>query len=308
MGSKSYRCELKTNCDLNMHFTKLLLIGLALLASSAIANESIHYFDLKNRSSDEVIPILAPFLQPNEAISGDGFQLFIKTTSVRAKEIETLINSIDKAVKTLRVSVTTDEYIARSQNSIDGSVRVKTGDAEIQVGNDRYPHKSSGATVDAQVSDNDRVSANWEARTTNSEHNKVQFIQVQEGKPAFISRENIRLIPVYSYVKRPYGVAVIDHSHTPFSREDGFYVEARTTDNDHAQVSLQTVSGLSEHRRSQDYEQLYAETNLRVPLGQWFEIGGNTDSYKSSSKGILYKTEEKEERYSKIFLKIELSH
>ena len=152
------------------------------------------------------------------------------------------------------------------------------------------------------------MSANWEARTTNSERNKVQFIQVQEGKPAFISRENIRLIPVYTYVKRPYGVSVIDHSHTPYSREDGFYVEARATDNRHAQVSIQTVSGLAEHHRSNEYEQQYAETNIRVPFGQWFEIGGSTNTYKSSSKGILYKTEEKEERYSKIFVKIELTN
>ena len=288
---------------------KLLLVFIT-LASFANASESIHYFELKNRSSDEVIPIMAPFLEPNEAISGDGFQLFIKTSAARAKELESLINSIDKATKTFRISVTNDQWIARSQNSVDGSIRVKTGDADIQVGNNRYPGKNnSAAGVNASIGDDDdRVTANWQARTINSERNKVQFIQVQEGKPAFISREKLRLFPVYSYIKRPYGVAVIDHGLTPYSKEDGFYVEARTTEDKHAQVSIQTVSALSDHYRSGDYEQQYAETNLRVPLGEWFEIGGSTDTYRSSDKGILYRTEEKQERYSKIFLKIEISN
>ena len=277
-----------------MRTCKFLFIGITFVLSIAYANGSIHYFDLKNRSSDEVIPILAPFLQEDEAISGDGYQLFIKTTNARAKEIESLINSLDRAAKTFRISVTNDEYIARSQNSIDGSVRIKTGDADIQVGNNR------------QIDEG--VSVNINARTTNNERNKTQFLLVQEGKAAFISREKVRLLPVYSYVKRKYGVAVIDHGRTPYSTEDGFYVEARSTDEKHAQVSIQTVSGNSEHHRPHDYEQQYAETSLRVPLGQWFEIGGNTDSYNSTSKGILYKTEEREERHSKIFLKIELSH
>ncbi len=307
MGSKSYGFQFKANSDLVMHLLFKALFSYALLCTIVLAYESIHYFDLKNRSAEEVIPIIVPFLQANEAISGDGYQLFIKTNTARAKEIESLINTIDKAAKSFRISVTNDEHIALSQNSIDGSVTIKTGDAEIQVGSDRIPEKDSGITVDADVTDNDRVTANWEARTINSERNKVQFIQVQEGKPAFISRENIRLIPVYSYVKRPYGVAVIDHSHTPYSREDGFYVEARAADDRYAQVSIQTVSGLAEHHRSNEYEQQYAETNIRVPFGQWFEIGGSTNTYKSSSKGILYKTEEKEERYSKIYVKIELA-
>ena len=291
-----------------MQLSFKLFFSFALLCSIAQAYESIHYFDLKNRSADEVIPIIVPFLQPNEAISGDGYQLFIKTNAARAKEIESLINTVDKAAKSFRISVTNDEYIALSQNSLDGSVRIKTGDSNIRIGSTRTPGKDSGVTVDAEINDNDRVTANWDARTTNSERDKVQFIQVQEGKPAFISRENIRLVPIYSYVKRPYGIAEIDHGDTPYSREDGFYVEARAADNRYAQVSIQTVSGLGEHYHPNEYEQQYAETNIRVPFGQWFEIGGSTNTYKSSSKGILYKTEDKEERYSKIFLKIELTN
>ena len=275
-----------------MHITKTIIVVASLLCTQVFASGSIHYFDLKNRSATEVIPILHPLLQENEAISGDGYQLFIKTTNSRAKEIESLLQTIDRAAKMFRISVTNDEYLASSQNSIDGSIRVKTGDADIRVGNDR--HVDEGVTV------------NINARTVDDQSNKTQFINVQEGKPAFVSREQIRLVPIYTYEIDEYGVDVFDHGRTPYASEDGFYVEARSTDNQHANVNLKTVSGSNERRNKYDYEQQFAETSLRVPLGKWFEIGGIDHSYNRIDKGILYRTQEKEERYSKIFLKIEL--
>lgn len=275
-----------------MYISKFFVVATFLLCTQALASGSIHYFDLKNRSAVEVIPILQPLLQENEAISGDGYQLFIKTTNSRAKEIESLLQTIDQAVKMFRISVTNDEYLASSQNSIDGSIRVQTGDADIRVGNDR--HVDEGVTV------------NINARTVDDQSNKTQFINVQEGKPAFVSREQIRLVPIYTYEINEYGVDVYNHGRTPYASEDGFYVEARSTDNQYANVNLVTVSGGNKHRNNYDYEHQYAETSLRVPLGQWFEIGGIDHSYNRTEKGILYRTKEKEERYSKIFLKIEL--
>ena len=269
-----------------------IFLVLLLFSTGINAVGSIHYFDLKNRSANEIIPILQPLLLENEAVSGDGFQLFIKTSSTRAQEIEKLIESIDRVAKMFRISVTNDEHIALSQNSIDGSVRVKTGDADIRIGNDRYADEG--------------VSVNVNARTIDDQSNKTQFINVQAGKPAFISREKVRLVPIHTYVKHPYGVDVIDHGRTPHSSEDGFYVAARSADEIYANINIQTVSGRNERYNRYDYEQQIAETTLRVRLGQWFEIGGNTDSYNRSEKGILFRTKEREQRYSKIFLKIEL--
>ena len=129
------------------------LISLAVSSAQVSAVGSIHYFDLKNRSADEVIPILQPLLQESEAVSGDGFQLFIKTTNARAQEIEKLIAAIDRVVKMFRISVTNDEQYALAQNSIDGSVRIKTGDADIRVGNDRHIDEGVAVNINARTID-----------------------------------------------------------------------------------------------------------------------------------------------------------
>ena len=281
------------------HFKILILVAL-IACGYAQATETIHYFELKNRGANEVIPILHPLLQEHEAISGDGFQIFITTTSSRAKEIESILHSIDRAAKTFRISVTNDQYLAESQNAIEGSARIETGDATIKIGD--HPYRNEGVSIQLD----DDVSINAVARTIDDQRNNIQFINVQEGKPAFLSREKVRWFPAYSYVKRRRGYVEIDHGDIPYSSEDGFYVEARSSDSNHAQVAIYTVSGLNERYQINNFEQQTAETMLRVQFGRWFEIGGTTESSNRSEKGILYRTKEREERYSKIFLKIEV--
>ena len=274
---------------------KIFILIAILSASSALhAADSIHYFDLKNRPADEVIPLLKPLLNSNEAISGDGYQLFIKTSAQRQQEIETLIFSIDKAIKSFRISVTNDEFVASQESNIDASITARSGDAEVNVG--RYPPKKSGVTV------------NIDTRNTEDKSDKTQFIRVQEGKPAFISRESLHIIPIYSYIQRPNGNFLIEHNHLSPSKKDGFYVLARSADDQTANINIQSTSSNRQTYQGYGQDQTYVDTTLRVPLGEWFEIGGNTDTRETQSDGVLYRTKKNEQRYKKIFLNIELAN
>ena len=261
---------------------------LMILAPILYAADTIHYFDLKNRPADEVIPLIRPLLNDTEAMSGDGYQLFIKAPASRVKEIESLISSVDRASKTFRISVTNDEYAASNENNINASVQIESGDVTVNAG--KYPRKEPGVTVDIDT------------RNTESKSDKTQFVQVQEGKPAYISKENLRITPIYSYVQRPNGNFLIEHNRLTPSKQDGFYVVARSADSESASISIQSASS-SSNRAYQGYgqEQTYIDTTLRVRLGEWFEIGGNTDTRSSDSKGILYRTKKNQERYNKSF-------
>ncbi len=260
----------------------------------ANAADSIQYFDLKHRPADEVIPLLQPLLQEHEAISGSGYQIFIKTSQQRVPEMQSLINAIDKAIKTFRISVTNDEYVVSDENNVDASVTARKGDIEVSAG--RYPPSEPGVTV------------NIDTRHTQDKSNNTQFVHVQEGKPAFISRESLRIIPIYAYVQRANGDFLIEHNHLSPSRQDGFYVLARSSGDNTANVSIQSTS--SNRRTYQGYgqDQTYIDTSLQVALGQWFEVGGNTDSSETESTGVIYKTKKKNQRYKKIFLKIDFAN
>ncbi len=269
----------------------IVMIFILMTAPILLAADSIHYFDLKNRPADEVMPLIRPLLQNNEAMSGDGYQIFIKAPANRVEEIEQLISAVDRASKTFRISVTSDEYVATNENSINASIQIESGDAELNVG--KYRRNGPGVTV------------NVDTRKTENKSDKTQFVQVQEGKPAFVSREKLHIIPIYSYVQRANGDFIIEHDY-PSSSQDGFYVLARSADSQSANVSIQSASTNNKSYQGYDQDQTFVDTSLRVPLGKWFEIGGNTESYSSDEKGILYKTKKNSERYNKIFLKVEL--
>jgi hypothetical protein len=272
----------------------ITILMLVIITPALFASDSIHYFDLKNRPADEVMPLIRPLLLDTEAMSGDGYEIFIKAPANRIEEIESLISAVDRASITFRISVTSDEYAAVNESNVDASIQIESGDSQVNVG--RYPRKDPGVTV------------NIDTRNTQNKSDKTQFVQVQEGKPAYISKENLRITPIYSYVQRPNGNFLIEHNRLSPGKQDGFYVVARSADGKTANISIQSAASSSRTYQGYGQEQTYVDTNIRVRLGEWFEIGGNTDSRSNESKGILYRTKKNEERYNKIFVKIELSN
>ena len=57
----------------------LVAVLLALcLAALTVQAESIATIELQNRPADEIIPLVKPMLGPGDAITGQGFQLFLR--------------------------------------------------------------------------------------------------------------------------------------------------------------------------------------------------------------------------------------
>lgn len=271
----------------------LLSIICYLPALSLAAGETIHYFDLRHRPAHQVILLLEPVLQPHEAISGDGFQLFIKAAPEREQPIKKLISAIDRAIKTLRISITSDEYMAIQENRLHVSARLKTGKSNVQVG--KPVSKKSSVVVHADT------------RYAENKNDKTQFVQVQAGKPAFVSRQKLHIVPVHTYVKRLGGNLLIDHHRASTHAQDGFYVLANLADDQTANVSIQAASSNQTPHSGYSHDQTYVHTSLRVKLGKWFEIGGNNNTYSRESKGILYRSKSHKQHNKKVFVKIELS-
>lgn len=259
---------------------------------SASHADTIHHFDLQTRTADEIIPILEPLLRQNESISGTGFLLFIQTSNQRATELKQLIESIDQRGKTLRISVTSDETLVAHENTIQASVQVNSGDARVIVG---QPDRNQ----------NTNITISGKYATRNTENNKTQFINLEEGASAYVAKETLRFIPVNTFISNGRGISAIQSTEVNV-RSDGFYVEARTIDEQHATIKIQSfASGNQNDRRFED-EQLSANTTLRASLGQWVELGGIGESNATTSGGILSRTRRNEDRFNRIFLKVEV--
>jgi hypothetical protein len=120
------------------------LLALVLLVGSAVDAASITTIQLRNRPAVEVIPVIEPLLEPGDAISGQGFKIFLRASPQTVDEVRDLIGSLDKAAKTLLISVFQGNRRELSQSAVSGGIRIENGEvgADIAAGDSRQRSES----------------------------------------------------------------------------------------------------------------------------------------------------------------------
>src|SRR4051812_19500591 len=95
------------------------LAWLALATLPAVAQNSLEIIGLRHRSADQVIPVLRPLLEPGGTLSGQGTQLFVRTSAANLADLRRALESIDRPAKRLQVSVRFDDASSRSRSGFD---------------------------------------------------------------------------------------------------------------------------------------------------------------------------------------------
>jgi len=101
------------------------VIGLFILPSIVATDQTIlEVIPLKHRTTDEIIPLIHPFLDRQGALSGMRSQLIIRTTPDNLQEIKQLLNEIDTAPRRLIITVKQEvgRAAARHLLSLSGNV------------------------------------------------------------------------------------------------------------------------------------------------------------------------------------------
>lgn len=146
----------------------ILLINLALNFGVA-AQGSLEIIPLRHRTVDQVLPALRPLMEPGGTLSGQGTQLFVRTSPANLAEIRRALDEIDRPARRLQVSVRFDEAGDAASRSVETSGRISNRGSSVEV-----------QAQDARSASSGRVD---------------QRIQVLEGGRAFISTG--RSTPVY---------------------------------------------------------------------------------------------------------------
>ena len=101
------------------------IIGLLTTPSIVTADQTIlEVIQLKHRSTNEIIPLIDPFLDKQGALNGMRGKLIIRTTPENLREIKQLLNEIDSAPRRLIITVKqdVDSTTARSLLRLSGSI------------------------------------------------------------------------------------------------------------------------------------------------------------------------------------------
>jgi type II secretory pathway component GspD/PulD (secretin) len=273
-----------------------ILAFLLLLASAAHAG-SLTTIQLMNRPAEEIIPIIKPMLGAGDAIAGQGFKLFLRSSAQTLEEVRAMIEALDVAARNLQISVYQGSEKSLEAMEVSGNIQIENDNANISIGT-----RKTDAAGNIDYS-NDNVSGSISASSTrlSQQSGPVHQLRVAEGTEGFI--QTGKQIPYFtgSGWYRP-ATATVEYKDVT----TGFYVLPRIRgENVTLQVSPFKNSLSGAHDGSINTQQ--ANTTISGPIGEWLEIGGITEQFKHSQSGILSRSSAEGSSEGKIWIKADLA-
>ena len=146
---------------------RFLPLGLLLAAGITLAQGALEIIPLRHRTADEMIPVLQPMLEPGGALSGQAYQLIVRTSPANLAQLREVLAAIDRPARRLMISVRFDSVQDRARSRADADVRISNRGASADV-----------RVLDSRSAQDERVD---------------QRVQVLEGGQATISTGEWRL-------------------------------------------------------------------------------------------------------------------
>ncbi|MFQ5643516.1 MAG: secretin N-terminal domain-containing protein [Thiogranum sp.] len=264
-----------------MKYLVPLLLLLSLLAT-VVQADSIETIQLHNRPAEDIIPVLKPMLGANDSITGQGFQLFVRTTPDNLAQLKQMVSKLDVAAKLLQISVFQGNDRDLRALSMEGSARYQDGNADVRIGS--TGNKSRGADVHLSTRGGSATSHTLSTRGRLSD-NPIHTLRVTEGTQGYIETgESIPYFSVGGGWFRGRG-GYVDGGIEYKDVTTGFYVLPRVN-------GAQVILDVSPFKQSQnktrggDINTRSASTQITGKLGQWLAIGGTTEQVQRSGSGI----------------------
>lgn len=279
-------------------YISLLLLG-NVIATTAMADESIEVIQLHNRSSDDIIPVLQPMVKAGGSITGTGYKLIIKSTPDNIAEIRQLVADLDGALKQLLITVATSAQVDTMLNSSRAQVIVENGDGSAAIGTAGHS-TSPGANINI---DSGKINLDATILHTQEHHDSPVTQQMRVVEGTWGSIQMGQAIPVRSRQRNPDGTVSVTISYRNVT--SGFQVLPRVNQD---QVTLQ-IRPNRENVSAQgggviDVQSM--ETTIRGKIGEWISLGGSTSTTASDSSGIGYSTQTRNAQQDQLWVKVEV--
>jgi len=264
-----------------------LALVVCLIASQAVA-DTLHVIPLRHRPVAEIQSLIQPLLHADEGIGGSGYQLILRATETRRREIEQLIAKLDVAARqltvTVRHGVVREERRARDAVSGDVGGRARViipGDNGAGPGL-RYRGERSTSTGNSAFS---------------------QVVRVQDGQRAFIRVG--QSVPAVERVLILTGrrAAVVAQGVRFEEFTTGFDVLPRVHGDT---VELEITPRLTSPRSADGtfrFQEL--RTTVTIRLGEWIDLGVLLGETSDVNRAILNSARSQANERATVALKVE---
>ena len=259
---------------------KIVLL-FSLFAAQLHAADRIEIVPLKNRSAEELMPLIRPLLDSDEALSGTGYQLIVRAAPDRQDEIRSLIAQLDEAAQQLRISV---RRAAREE------IERERAQANVTIGTHGGEVEARGRAI---------------VRSTRDKGGERNYFQVTAlaGTPAFIHAGEAFPTPTQSG-QIVNGQVVITQGIEYQQLSSGFYALARTQ-GDQVVVDISPQREVLDPRGSGRVQTTSLITTVRGRLGEWLELGGTAQQRSHNGGGLLRSTRSKDDTQQTLWMKVE---
>jgi type II secretory pathway component GspD/PulD (secretin) len=239
------------------------IIGLFIVPSIIVADQTIlEVIQLKHRTTNEIIPLIDPFLDKQGALSGMQGKLIIRTTPENLREIKQLLKEIDNAPRRLIITVkqNVDSTAARSLLKLSGGI--SKGRAQVKIagrtGNRGLVSKNS---LKVQALNNQNLER---------DHN-TQRIQVLDGGHALIYIGKSLPVPLRNTIYTSQGTRVIES--TEFRDATIGFIVAPSVSGNKVTLEVSPQRNTPDHQLPGAISVQQINTSISGKLGEWMNLG-----------------------------------
>ncbi len=247
------------------------LLGLVLLVS-AVQADSISTIQLQHRPAEEVVPIIEPMLGADDAISGQGFKIFLRSSPQTLARVRDMVDVLDTPAKILQVSVFQGSDRDLGELGINANIQIESGDASVDIGNGRENNDDAGGSITYSTT-NGSASINSISTQKSLKDNPIHHVRVTEGAEAYI--ETGERIP-YFYGAAWKGRRAFAGSIEYKDAITGFYVLPRIR-GDNVILEVSPFKSSRSNTAGDNIDTQSADTTITGRIGEWILIGGVTE-------------------------------
>ncbi len=278
---------------------QLCLLLASLLLVSTVRADSVSVVQLQHRPAAEVVPVIAPMLGPNDAISGEGFKIFVRASAEGQQRVRSLVERLDTPARVLQVSVFQGSEQVLRELALRANVQVQRGDTTIDVGSGNeadgggriiYSTSGGSASVDAV------------ATQRNLRDHPIHRVRVTEGKEAYI--ETGERIP-YFVGAAMRGRRALAGGVQYENVVTGFYALPRIR-GDNVVLEVSPFKSSRSDTGRGNVETQSATTTVTGRAGEWLFIGGVSEQTERTESAVASTYATQGSRNTGIWIKAEL--
>ena len=267
-------------------FMKRLVLILLFVSFSAFAETEFKIITLQHRFASDLLPIISPMVGEDGTATGMNNQLILRASPEHMREIEQTVKNLDVARINRKITVKTSSNLQSQQERMEASGNVKVG--KVTVDNNRRAAPNTGHLE-------------VENRSSNTNQNSNQFINVLDGERAFIRvGQIVPFTQEWLAITRRY----VQIERTTDWREisTGFAVRPRTIGN---QIELEITPRIAKLNGQGfiDFEEL--TTVVRTSLGNWVDLGSTMQNRDDISRKILGVQQTSSQQNSNLMVKVD---